>query len=562
METSEIIGDSPCPKCRSSGRDTTGNHLIHFSNGNKYCNRCGYKEIKGKKMTEKTNLEEIANIKPGGDIPDRKLQSAFTELYELRQGRDPTSGEVDSYFFPLYEVGTGKLLGYQKRKLPKMFSFLGDIKKKKLQFIGQHLARENGKFLIIVEGGLDTIAAKQMLSQQRKSWTVVGALSTSAKKQFQDNIEWLNGFDTIVLAFDQDDAGQKAVQSIMTTIPPYKVRIAKFSENDPCDMLIADKSAEFVHSLSAAKKFQPEGIVGASSVVEEYLKIRHIKGTPFPPEWELVNKKTGGVRPGEIVVYTAGTGVGKSQLCDEVVSDLLQRHPEEKVGIVKMEHNNAVGLASILSVGMQVNLKKYSDSLTDDQLREEWNKLFTDGEEERAFLINHGFTGISDDNSFLAKLMGLIVGSGCTTIIIDHLHAVMSETGSDNDDVDSLMYDLQRMTQQYQVKTHIVMHLRKTGTGGKSFETGEVPTLDDLKGSGALKQVPDTIIAVARDTQSTDDVLRRVAQIAVLKNRWLGDTGLADKLIYDVDKSKYFPFDDSDYESELEKANKWNMRIS
>ena len=113
------------------------------------------------------------------------------------------------------------------------------------------------------------------------------------------------------------------------------------------------------------------------------------------------------------------------------------------------------------------------------------------------------------------------------------------------------MYGLQSLAQLHQVRLHVVMHLRKTGQGGKSFETGEMPSLDDLKGSGALKQVPDTIIFFARDTQEPDDTLRRVATLAVGKNRWLGETGQADRIIYDLDKNKYFPFDADAHEEAI-----------
>ncbi|HID36043.1 MAG TPA: toprim domain-containing protein, partial [Ghiorsea sp.] len=339
---SEICGDSPCPKCRAMGGDKTGNHLIHFENGNKFCNRCGYKEIKSTR--EVSSIENISDMKKGGDIPERKLLSKFTELYGLRIEHNTTTGEPTAYHAPLYEVGTGKLLGYQTRILPKKFTYSGSIRGKPWQFAGQHLVRESGKFLIIVEGFLDTIAAKQMLSEQKKSWSVVGVMSTSVEKQVRENIEWLNGFETIVLALDQDSAARKAVEVIVGLLPPEKVKIAVYSENDPCDMLVKDKGAEFVHSLVSAKSYTPKGILNAADVLQDFLLLKDTPSVPFPPEWKGVQEKTGGMRPGEIIVYTAGTGIGKSQFCDEVVAHLLIREPETKICILKMEHNNAVGL--------------------------------------------------------------------------------------------------------------------------------------------------------------------------------------------------------------------------
>ena len=544
----KIIGDSQCPQCAKNGGDKTHNHLMHFEDGGRYCSRCGY--TKNKKNDEDMSLktvEQISSLPVGGDIKDRNLSNAFTELYGLRIEYNETTGEHEAYYAPVHKVGTGELIGYQKRYLPKEFRFIGNTKQPK-QFIGQHMVREQGKFLIIVEGFLDTIAAKQMLSSEKKGWSVVGAWSSGIGEQFKENIEWLNGFETIVLALDQDKAGKKAVESIIGYLPPDKIKIASYSENDPCDMLTKGKTKEFVNCLSAGKSYVPQGIVNAVDVLPEFLQLKDVPSVPFPKEWAGVNEKTNGGRKGEIIVYSGGTGLGKSALVDELAEHYLVNVPDVKLGILKMEHNNAVGLQSILSVNMRSNLKKNRGEYTDEQLTENWNNLFKG---DRVFLIDHGFSGIGSDSGFLGKLVGLIVSAGCTDIIIDHLHAVISDSDADNETVDSIMYGLQRIAQLYQVRLHVVMHLRKTGSGGKSFETGEMPTLDDLKGSGALKQVPDTILFAARNTQESDDVLRRVMTISVGKNRWLGDTGDADRIIYNMEENKYYEFDDEEYQESL-----------
>ena len=537
--TSVIIGDEPCPKCRDMGKDQTGNHLICYSNGNKYCNRCGYKVTERGKMNVNKNVN-ISELALGGDIPERKLLSKFTELFGLRIEVDQTSGEHKAYYAPVHETGTGKLLGHQRRRLPKHFSYIGNVRRKSWQFVGQHLARQNGKFLIIVEGFLDTIAAKQMLSVENKRWSVVGAMSTSVEQQVRDNIEWLLGFDTIVLALDQDEAAEKAIETVVSLLPPDRIRIAKYSENDPCDMLTAGKAAEFVHCLTTAKTYTPMGIISAMSVLPDFLSDQTAKHRLFPEQWARTNSMTNGVRSGEIVVYIGGTGLGKSQLCDEVAADRMLNHPKARVGILKVEHSNVMGLQNILSVAIEDNLKKTKDQYSKEELSDLWTKVFAD---ERMFLIDHGFSGIGGDSSFIGKITALAVGAGCDEIIVDHLHAVIGEAGSDNDDVDALMYKLQGITQRLGIKMHIVMHLRKTPSStGKSFETGQMPTMDDIKGTGALKQVPDTIIAIARDMSSEDPELIRVATYAVLKNRFLSETGITDKLIFNIDNCKYEPY--------------------
>ena len=85
---SKIIGDEPCPQCRENGGDSTGNHLILFSNGNKYCNRCNYKEI-----VKTSKKEEIAPSSPmsikdiqllsSSELVDRKLSEITCMMFGM-----------------------------------------------------------------------------------------------------------------------------------------------------------------------------------------------------------------------------------------------------------------------------------------------------------------------------------------------------------------------------------------------------------------------------------------------------------------------------------------------
>ena len=57
-----ILKDEPCPACRAKGRDKSGNHLIVFKNGNKYCNRCGYKEVHTQHEEVEIDLTDVTSL--------------------------------------------------------------------------------------------------------------------------------------------------------------------------------------------------------------------------------------------------------------------------------------------------------------------------------------------------------------------------------------------------------------------------------------------------------------------------------------------------------------------
>ena len=59
--------------------------------------------------------------------------------------------------------------------------------------------------------------------------------------------------------------------------------------------------------------------------------------------------------------------------------------------------------------------------------------------------------------------------------------------------------------------------------------------MGQLRGSQAISQLSDTVLALERDQQSEDDI----STLRVLKNRYSGETGIAASLKYDKDTCKF-----------------------
>ena len=83
----------------------------------------------------------------------------------------------------------------------------------------------------------------------------------------------------------------------------------------------------------------------------------------------------------------------------------------------------------------------------------------------------------------------------------------------------------------------MVSHLRKGDTKSTPFEQGGTISLDDLRGSGSLKQLPDTVLALERNQQADEEDSRNVLKIRVLKCRFTGNTGLAGYLKFNKTKN-------------------------
>ena len=61
--------------------------------------------------------------------------------------------------------------------------------------------------------------------------------------------------------------------------------------------------------------------------------------------------------------------------------------------------------------------------------------------------------------------------------------------------------------------------------GSKSFEEGKLPSMDDIRGSGSIKQISMDIVAFARNMKSKNDDIRNTIKMSVLKCRFTGLTG-------------------------------------
>jgi twinkle protein len=117
---SKIIGDSACPACKRQGRDRHNNHLIHFDNGNKFCNRCGYREITNAIKSRITNdneeddrldsLDDI-NALASLTVRSRGISEAIMSKYGVKASVNTSNGEVESVYFPI--TRGGKLTAYK-----------------------------------------------------------------------------------------------------------------------------------------------------------------------------------------------------------------------------------------------------------------------------------------------------------------------------------------------------------------------------------------------------------------------------------------------------------------
>ena len=515
----------PCEVCGSSDALTIyDDHSYCFSCENIV--RFNEKEDNNNKMY---SLEDILKL-PIQSLPDRGISKEIADYYGVRVEYSETTGEPAIHYYPYYREG--QLVGYKKRIVDgKLFSAIGDMKSAEL--FGQHLCGGN-QFLIITEGECDAMAAKQMLRKLGKDYNVVSVPNGASANSVKTNLEFIEGYDKVVLCFDNDTQGLKAVDSITGLVKPGKAYVARLPLKDPNDMLRAGKEMEFLRAISGAKVSRPDGLVSGKDTWDILMNKPKVDSLPFPEYWEEMNRMTYGIRIGELDTFTSGTGSGKTQLFRELQYHVLN-NTDKRIGIISLEEPLSDSVEALMALHLNKRILLPDVEVTSEEYREAWEA--THGEDRVTYYDHFGSV---DDDSLFTKIRQLARSEDCKYIFLDHLSIVVSEfasEGGERERIDSIMSKLKSLTQELNIWIGLIVHLRKTG-GGTSFEEGSIPTLDDLRGSGSIKQLSNGVFSLSRNQQAENEIVRNTSQLHVLKCRFTGRTGKADRLTYDQETGR------------------------
>jgi len=152
----------------------------------------------------------------------------------------------------------------------------------------------------------------------------------------------------------------------------------------------------------------------------------------------------------------------------------------------------------------------------------------------------------------------MIKAMDCKWIFLDHLSILVSgqENGDERRSIDILMTKLRSLVEETNCALLLVSHLRRTSSD-KGAEDGKEISLGHLRGSQAIAQLSDAVIALERDQQADDPIEANTTRVRVLKNRYAGDNGIACALQFDKETGRLTEVDgqiDVDFNIENEYA--------
>ena len=249
------------------------------------------------------NLDEIKEYDVRG-FRERGITKTVSDHYGVRVSYSE-DGSIHSHFYPYTKDGV--VVAYKQRELPKSFRVLGDFKG--VQLFGQSSC-QGGRRIVITEGELDCLAVAQaQYDKYGQFYPVVAMPSSTATSMILEQREWLRSFEEVVLMLDMDEPGKKATEAVAKVIGYDKVKIATLPAKDPCEVLIRDGGSKtLMMCVFDARPYSPAGIVRGQAVWEQYQNRKTTQSVPYPQCLEGINDKIAGMRMGEIVLFTSGTG--------------------------------------------------------------------------------------------------------------------------------------------------------------------------------------------------------------------------------------------------------------
>ena len=534
-QKSRPVKREQCPICLDSGHD----NLITYADGGTYCFACGTNPLKEEKaVTNETNFIETGLFL---DIPERKITKQTCIAYNYQIATDAGNlVHVANYFDSI-----GTLVGQKIRTKDKKFYSKGDVN----GLFGSWKYESTDKlFVTVTEGEIDALSVGQVMGTQ---WPVV-SLSMGAgmaAKQIKTNLQYLLGFKYVVLAFDNDDAGRKATEECIRLFPMGKVKVANWPLKDANEMLIAGRDKEINETIWNAKEVKPEYLVTVEDIIDKVLE-KPKKGFKYP--WPSMTDITYGFQSQEINIIVGATGVGKTEVVKELILNYIQQGLH--VGLFSFEQSPAKSIHRLIGAALQQKLHVPGSEWDNDKIREEAMKF-----NNKLYLCESA--GSLNDTDLINSIRFWAKAKEVKLIIIDNMKGLAHGGGDEVKHIKQMMLTFQTLARELDISFLLVSHVAKdkysysahlsTKTGnstenktaeevqkmmkktGLEWESGRMPSKENIEGTGAVADLADNIFAIARNITSDNPIEQKITRVRCLKTRINGSNiGKEFKLIY------------------------------
>lgn len=565
-----IKEDHPCPLCRAKGVDKSGDNLILYKQDDdsvdSYCFPCNKgwnaeqterildgedpdekdedldedeireeKPVERKKKKKRHTMADLASMR-SIDLDDRCIDKSVTRLYGVKSSCGAKTGKEIKRYYP--KTKEGKIIGYKCRKLPKFFKPKDGAtpvgEQVSTEFFGQRLFNK-GKEIILTCGEEDAMSCYQATQIHGKRTNGYPSVSfpngcKSMKDDIIANLQWLDGFDKVIFAVDQEELDLEKAKEACTVLPPGKAYIATFEENDASDMLKKGKGKKLFQAIWDAERFKPDGIVWGDKTWTMFKEGKHtIRGLDLPEKFGLKDKHLGMVL-GNMDVIGSFEKAGKSTMLKEIVMEIVEK-TEDKVGLLMFEEYVEETVNDLLVMTLEKRFDLHKELYDEKEVKKAWDEMF--GRNRVILTDSHAFLNLGE----LLSQLRYLAANGVKYFFIDNLtflyKMLVKDAQSEVFVTAQIVNSLVLLAKELGVYICLVSHVRKEDGKGKSFTSGRLMRTHDLYGTGDISKNAYNIIAITRN----NDVTPNQTQYHIIATR-RGQNGEGNLMTFDRDTGR------------------------
>jgi len=453
------------------------------------------KENGWSKEEEKEENEETMSIDPSVfphlALTKRKISAEVCKLYSVHTSVMESDGKtLDKSYFPYKKNGI--ITGWHVRnhnpkdKRDKIQADIG-TGSGNLDLFGKEVAsRSRRKRLFITEGRIDCLSLaetfKEYTKREFKGFDGIVSInngSGSALKDCLNNREFIESFQEVILVFDADEDGRKAVSKVLKSFPRFKV--AKLPEGLDCnEMRLQGRDKELYDLVMWKATHERQGkVVDVIDVIDKVM-LRPTRGLSFP--WPTVDKLTYGIRPNNVHVIGAAPKIGKSDHEYQLIHHISYKL-NQKVGVFDLENPPQKTIKKVTSkeIGIDVTNpeRDYDDALLNKKAMELNGKVR---------FYDRGASRVWEDIKVAIEEMHLL--DGINIFIIDPLTALVSreKTSDANDKLNEICTDMADWVYMYPITIFCYSHVNPKPKGMKAHDDGGRVLSSEFRGSRAMEQ--------------------------------------------------------------------------
>lgn len=530
-----------CPFC--GGKDRFN---VNIENGQYICNRqnsCGakgtFKLGDNKKSVEKKENPNLDKI-----VKEFESLTGKTKMLEYMKNRGISQETLKvarvlsrkGVFCFFYTNDKGKAIGVKYRTIDEPKKIWAE--KDSIMNLLNWDKVESREKLYIVEGEIDMLSFLEIGIKN-----VVSVPNGVSNLDWIDlHYEWLESFKEIILVYDNDVAGQTALKKTYERLNETKIELKTLDllfYKDPNEILTDENGREKL--LNIIKNNEKDIAIPNTQSVSKVKA--ESDNEAIDTQDRAFNKLSGGIRYGEVAIFTGNAGSGKSTFVNNIMANLLNQG--HKIYTHQGEFRPGKFKSNLYKIMCRPSqIETYKNEIKDkiygrinDEIETDIDKWLGDRMEI------HG-TQVPSKNELIKTMEQMYKRKGIRIFFIDNLMTIQLDNADKYEEQKQLFLELQAFVKKYNVFLGVVAHPKKNNA--------DLDNVDQYVISGASEIINLANYAIYLKRLSEDEVdhLKEKAGFEAsvgacnLKDREYGDINLKGYWNYEVKTGRFLDIKD------------------